>query len=320
MYTAVIGPCMAWALCFAMACSSPLTATNLRTWPDEALWPTPYRLTDDFSSALTPEARARFVEPPSVGTREEAPSPPVVEEVVHVMARLAGREWFYGRPIPISQIRNDCQYRAHLVAMEILSSHPTWPVGKVFARGNLETAGGLVHWGFHVATYVVVREGGRDAVVVVDPSFSTRPIPLATWLSTMTRAGDASPPTLRLYGATILEEPDAAEDKPRPTDDDALRGELFESLRTSLRLLLARAVPERATRRQLRVIGPVDGPEVRFEEDGRTTGWFWMRDGEGREALARALAASRPVTIDYERVPLGLLRGEFLFITGVHVE
>lgn len=61
-------------------------------------------------------------------------------------------------------------------------------VGKVMARGrfNIQSENlkkGAVTWGFHVAPTIVIDNGDRRSVWVLDPSLFSEPVPIESWLA-----------------------------------------------------------------------------------------------------------------------------------------
>ena len=61
-------------------------------------------------------------------------------------------------------------------------------VGKIMATGSFQILsedlkGGSVVWGFHVAPIVVVDEGEKRGVWVLDPALFSEPVPVETWLA-----------------------------------------------------------------------------------------------------------------------------------------
>jgi len=60
------------------------------------------------------------------------------------------------------------------------------PVEKAWIKGNLSVPGTDIHWNYHVAPVINVKnDKGQIVKYVIDPSLNDKAVPLDTWVNTM---------------------------------------------------------------------------------------------------------------------------------------
>lgn len=250
-----------------------------------------------------------------------APTIPTREQVDRAVTRLAAARLLDDRPLPYDQIRNDCEDRAVLAAAWLLRGADTreWPVGKVFLRGRLATAGGLVRWGYHVAPFVIATgAGGLRQIVVMDPAFdASAGMPLDEWASRSLPAPADQNATARI----LLREATAFNVDPLRGMDDQLLDRQEDIAREHLRHFLEShpGAETAGTRECLRVERfSADGSRVWFVDarrGGAHTGWYAVNAAAATTLREIADDPDRPaVSVEYHRVDLGGLRGNLLNI------
>jgi peptidoglycan hydrolase-like protein with peptidoglycan-binding domain len=122
--------------------------------------------------------------------------------------------------IPFGYIPDGCYARAHIMD-EILGSHGV-DNAKIFAAGSLHAGDGNKYfpqgtdWAWHVAPLVVVNDGGKYDLRVIDPSIDQHPLTPEEWISRV----DPS--------MTMLQVQVTSRDQYFPETDGKPSGESFE--------------------------------------------------------------------------------------------
>lgn len=246
---------------------------------------------------------------------------PPVEDVNAAVNELYTARLLDGRPLTWAQILNDCEDRAVVAAAWLLrrESSRGWAVGKVFVRGSLATAGDLIHWRYHVAPYVIAEGAGRNPeVLVIDPAF--RPdegIPLQDWIRLTLGRTPPDRVIVEFRSATAFHV------TPNQLIDNMAIDEQQRTALHNLRVFRA-AHPETdsvGTRRCLRVDSLSDEPTrawfIDTHRNNERTNWYFANAQVA--ARLRAFKEERAlISIEYQRVNLGILRGHFLSIARAY--
>lgn len=106
------------------------------------------------------------------------------DELDKIFKMLASQEY-----IPFKYPEDGCYARAH--EMSRILEEKGIITAKVFIEGNLrvETTNspkGYVEWWYHVAPVVKVKEAGKEAIYVIDPSIFNKPMPVEKWFEIQT--------------------------------------------------------------------------------------------------------------------------------------
>ncbi len=249
--------------------------------------------------------------PPSTSTDGTSFSTPQQAEVDELVRDLARAPLLDGEPLQYSQIRNECEDRAHVAAAYALAQHPDWQVGKIFVRGKLDPLNGTVRWGYHVAPYVLSRSGATLFIRVVDPAFDAEhSLSLRDWLELARGSGSVS--------AVLLRSADSWENDATPADGADFCSEVLEAKRILVTYLMSHRAP--LVERGSLVVEQIDETKriVWFTDKnkGKRTGWFAVRR-DVMPALVAAKSSGSLVTIQVRVVDRGLFRGRVNVIEGI---
>jgi hypothetical protein len=124
------------------------------------------------------------------------PAPATGEAIAYDQAAAAFGKLRACRDIAFGFPYDGCYARAHIMCQLMLrmglKPAKAWAFGQLHAASPVPKSG-FVHWGYHVAPALLVRQRTGAGRFVIDPSLFDRPVPLTQWVRRMWQQGTPMP-------------------------------------------------------------------------------------------------------------------------------